>query len=72
MVQQYPFVHAWLTVKVLLLVVCIGFGIVAFRLGRTRRLRIGAWISALAVYSFIFSVARAHDPLGFLGGLAGP
>ncbi len=68
-VQQYPFVHAWLTVKVLLLVVYIGLGIAAFRLGRTRRSRIGAFISALVVYSFIFSVARAHDPLG---GLFGP
>ncbi len=29
-VQQYPFVHAWLTVKVLLLIVYIALGFVAF------------------------------------------
>lgn len=68
-VQQYPFVHAWLTVKVLLLLVYIGLGILAFWKGRTRKVRIGAWAAALAVYAYIYSVARAHDPLGFLSGV---
>lgn len=72
MVQQYPFVHGWLTVKVVLLVVYITLGILAFRPGRTRALRIGSWIAALAIYGFIISVARAHDPLGLFDGLAGP
>jgi hypothetical protein len=31
--------------------------------------RIGTWFVALAVYGFIVTVARAHDPLGFLSGL---
>lgn len=65
-VQQYPFVHAWLTVKVLLLLVYIGLGILAFWKGRTRKVRFGAWAAALAVYAYIYSVALAHDPLGFL------
>lgn len=69
-VQQYPFVHGWLTVKVVLLVVYIGLGIIAFRKGRSRTVRAACWISALAVYAFIFSVARAHHPLGLLAGLA--
>jgi uncharacterized membrane protein SirB2 len=68
-VQQYPFVHAWLTVKVLLLLVYIGLGILAFWKGPTRAARIGCWLAALAVYAFIYSVARAHDPLGFLSGI---
>jgi uncharacterized membrane protein SirB2 len=67
-VQQYPFVHAWLTVKVVLLVVYIGLGLVAFWGGQRRPIRIGAWVTALAVYGFIVSVATAHHPLGFLSG----
>ena len=68
-VQQYPFVHTWLTVKVLLLVVYIGLGIFAFRTRRGRAVRLGAWLAALAVFGFIVSVARAHDPLGVLSDL---
>jgi uncharacterized membrane protein SirB2 len=64
MVQQYPFVHGWLTVKVVLLVVYIGLGLVAFWLGRSKTVRLAAWLAALAVYLFIVSVARAHNPLG--------
>ena len=70
-VQQYPFVHAWLTVKVLLLVLYIFLAFMAFWRGRTRGVRLGCWLAALAVYAYIFSVALAHDPLGFLGGLTG-
>ena len=68
-VQQYPFADAWLTVKVLLLVVYIGIGVYAFRTCRGPAVRWAAWLSALAVFGFIVSVARAHDPLGALAGL---
>ena len=68
-VRQYPFVDAWLTVKVVLLIVYIVLGILAFWKGRTRAVRIGCWLAALAVYAFIYSVARAHDPLGFSRGI---
>jgi uncharacterized membrane protein SirB2 len=64
-VHQYPFVHGWLTVKVVLLVVYIVLGIIAFWKGRRSGVRVGAWLAALAVYAFIYSVARAHHPLGF-------
>ena len=70
-VRQYPFVDAWLTVKVCLLVVYIGLGTTAFAAGRPKRSRIGFWIAALALFGFIVTVARAHHPLGFLTGLAG-
>ncbi|HYE42055.1 MAG TPA: SirB2 family protein [Caulobacteraceae bacterium] len=70
-VQQYPFVHAWLTVKVVLLVVYIGLGTVALRAERPPRVRLAFWAAAMAVFAYILTVARAHDPLGFLAGLAG-
>jgi uncharacterized membrane protein SirB2 len=64
--RQFPFVHAWLTVKVLLVVAYIALGIFAFRKGRTPTTRLVGWIGALAIYGFIVTIARAHDPLGFL------
>jgi len=63
-VHQYPFVHAWLTVKVLLLVVYIELGVVALRRGRTRRVRAFSFIGAIGVFLFIASVALTHDPRG--------
>ncbi len=70
-VQQYPLVHAWLTVKVLLVVVYIALGITAFRKGRPPGVRIACWIAALLVYGFIISVARAHDPWGIFSNTGG-
>ena len=64
--RQYPFVHGWLTVKVLLLVVYIVLGSLALKRARTTRGRALAYAAALATFAFIWSVARAHDPLGIL------
>lgn len=67
--HQYPFVHAWLTVKVSLLIVYIVLGTFALKRARTRAVRIGCFVAALAVYLFIVSVARAHHPLGVFSRL---
>lgn len=64
LLHQYPFVHAWLTVKVVLLAVYIGLGSFALKRGRTPTVRRACWAAAIAVYGFIISVARAHHPLG--------
>lgn len=64
--HQYPFVHAWLTVKVLLLVVYVVLGSYALKRGATRAGRARAFAAALLVFAFIISVARAHDPRGML------
>jgi uncharacterized membrane protein SirB2 len=64
--HQYPFVHGWLTTKVLLLVVYVVLGTFALKRGRTKAVRVVCWLAALAVYAFIISVARAHHPLGVL------
>lgn len=68
-VRQYPFVHGWLSAKVGLLVVYIALGMFAFWRGRNRNARLAAWLAALGVFGFIYSVARAHHPLGFLAGV---
>jgi len=66
LLHQYPFVHGWLTAKVLLLVVYIGLGTFALKRGRTPRARAVFFVAALAVFLLIVSIARAHHPLGFL------
>lgn len=68
-VQQYPFVDAWLTVKVLLLALYIVLGYLGFWRARTVTARLGLCLSALAIYAFMISVARAHHPLGFLSAI---
>lgn len=65
-IQQYPFVDEWLTVKLVLLIVYIVLGSFGLKYGRTKPVRICCSIAALLVYGYIVSVARAHHPLGFL------
>lgn len=65
-IHQYPFVQAWLTVKVLLLVVYIALGVFALRRGRTRAARAGFFVAAVAVFLFIVSVAVTANPYGAL------
>jgi uncharacterized membrane protein SirB2 len=64
--RQYPFVHSWLTAKVMLLPVYIVLGSFALKRGRTRRVRAACFLAALAVFCMIFSIARSHHILGFL------
>ena len=63
-VQQYPVINGWLTVKVLLLVPYIVLGYMALR-GATRGKRLAALAGAAVIFGYIYSVARAHDPLGW-------
>ena len=65
-VQQYPFVHGWLTVKVILLIAYVVLGSFALKRGRTRAVRSRCFLAALVVYGLIISVARAHHPWGLL------
>jgi uncharacterized membrane protein SirB2 len=68
-VRQYPFVHTWLTVKLLLLVVYIVLGSFALKRAKMRQARLIYYGAALLVFAYIFSVARAHHPLGVFSGL---
>jgi uncharacterized membrane protein SirB2 len=63
--HQYPFVQAWLTVKVLLLVVYIVLGAYALRRAHTERARTFCYFLALAVFGLIVGIARMHNPLGW-------
>jgi len=68
-IQQYPFAVGWLTAKAVLLVAYIVLGSIALKRGRTRRVRVVAFVAALATVAFLVSVARAHHPLGIFAGL---
>jgi uncharacterized membrane protein SirB2 len=68
-IHEYPFANGWLTMKVALLVVYILLGSLALRRGGSRRIRIAALAGALLTVGFLFTVARAHHPLGLLASL---
>lgn len=64
-ISQYPFVDHWLTAKVLALVFYIALGMVALNYGKTKKIRITAWLGALFCFSYIASVAVTHNPAAF-------
>jgi uncharacterized membrane protein SirB2 len=63
MIRQYPFVAGWLTAKVVALLVYIALGTIALRHGRTKGIRLAAWIAAQAVFFYIVAVALTRNPL---------
>lgn len=60
------FANGWLTVKLCLVVAHIVLGILAMRPKRSRSQRIGFYITALATFTFIYGIARMHNPAGWL------
>ena len=68
-IHQYPFAVDWLTAKVVLLVAYIVLGSIALKRGRTRAIRVTAFVAALATIGFLVTVAQAHHPLGMFAGL---
>ena len=70
LIGQYPFVDAWLTVKIFGLITYIILGSLALKPGRSPRLRVAAGVAAIAVFGWIVSVALTKHPLGVLALLA--
>lgn len=60
------FANGWLTAKIVLLVIYIGLGTFALKRARTLRSRAAFYVTALGIFAFIVSIARAHHPLGAL------
>ena len=65
-IEQYPFVDAWLTAKFFGLVLYIVLGSIALKYGKTKAVRVSAWLAALAVFAYIVLVAKQHNPLPFI------
>ena len=64
--QQYPFVEAWLTAKVLLLALYIALGYITLKRAHSRIGRIAALLGSLVTFVAIIGVAIAHHPGGWL------
>lgn len=64
-IGQYPFVDGWLTAKVIALLLYIALGFVALKYGKTKTIRLSAWIAAQLVFGYIVLVAVNHSPFIF-------
>jgi len=62
-IHQYPFVHTWLTTKVVGLFFYIGLGMLALTYGKTKTIRISAWLAAQFCFIYIVAVAITKTPL---------
>lgn len=64
--QMYPFVVNWVTAKVLLLVVYIVAGTIALKRGKTKQIKIIAFVVALLSVIGIFGIASTKPALAFV------
>ncbi|MFW1678804.1 SirB2 family protein [Pontibacter sp. JAM-7] len=65
LLQQYPLAHAWLTTKVVLLLVYIGLGTVALKKAHTRPAIALTSGAAVLCFGYIMAVAISKSPLPF-------
>ncbi len=61
-IRQFPFVNGWLTAKLCALILYIVLGHIAVRRARTRQMKLAAWIGAIAVLLYIYTVAFTKTP----------
>lgn len=57
---QYPLASAWVTIKLLAVLVYIALGFVALSFGRSRRQRQAAWVAAMLVFAGIVWLAHTR------------
>ena len=55
--------NPWLMAKIIALLLYIGLGAVALKRGKTKQVRIIAWLAALVVFAYIVAVAVTKSPL---------
>lgn len=61
LIEQYPFVHAWLSAKVIALFLYIAFGLFALKRARTKPLKGVFFILAIFSFSYILIVALTRS-----------
>lgn len=59
--HQYPLAQSWLTAKLIALIAYILLGTVALKRGRTKGIRLLAFLAALAVFAYIVTVAISRQ-----------
>ncbi|MEJ2142474.1 MAG: SirB2 family protein [Gammaproteobacteria bacterium] len=62
-IQQYPFAHSWLTVKLICLVIYIVLGMLAMKWHKGTRAGLYCWVGAILVFLYMISVALSKNPL---------
>lgn len=62
---QYPIAQAWLTAKVIGLVVYIGLGLYVMRFAQSQAQRAIGYVLALATFGYIMAVAFSRSPWPF-------
>ena len=60
-----PMDQPWLMAKIIALVIYIAVGLVALRFGRSKRVRLSAWLLGLFIFMYIVSVAFSKSALGW-------
>ena|SRR3990172_2990208 len=65
-IRQYPFVQNWLTAKVLALLAYIVIGAIGLKYGSTKKIRVSAWLVAIAIFLYIVLVALTRQALPFV------
>jgi uncharacterized membrane protein SirB2 len=63
------FANGWLWAKLAFLVAYVGLGSLALRRARSPRMRLACFIAALIAFIAMFTIARAHHPLGAVNSL---
>ncbi len=61
-----PLEQPWLMAKIIGLLIYIALGLVALRFGRSRPIRLSAWVMAMLIFLYIVSVATSKSVLGFI------
>lgn len=64
-IQQYPGVNQWLTAKIVALVFYVVFGSIGLKRGKTKAIRVAAWLGALATFAYIVGVAVTRNATVF-------
>ena len=60
-----PLEHSWLMAKIIALLMYIGIGTVALKRGRSKQIRVFAWLLALATFMYIVSIAYTKSIWGW-------
>ena len=63
-IQQYPFVHGWLTAKFLALIAYIILGMFALKRAKNRTNKLIFFILSIITFSYIVMVALTHSVTG--------
>jgi uncharacterized membrane protein SirB2 len=61
-----PLTQPWLGAKIIALLLYIGLGMVALRFGRSKKIRVSAYLMALLCAVYMISVAYSKSPWGLL------